>query len=188
MDPGSLFLILAVVILVVLFVSRPFLEKTPSGPAEENLPGEPTGHQVSSLLAERDRVLNSIQELDFDNVLGKIPAGEYETQRSLWLARGAQILQQLDTYQAVPSAQSIEDRIEAVIAARRVIGSQVHAGLAQPAGGSLQNPSLGGDDLEELIASRRQVREEAGGGFCPTCGKPVQKSDRFCPKCGASLG
>jgi hypothetical protein len=30
-------------------------------------------HEVSALKAERDRVINSLQELDFDHKLGKIP-------------------------------------------------------------------------------------------------------------------
>ena len=32
-------------------------------------------HELSSLMAERERVINSLQELDFDFKLGKIPEG-----------------------------------------------------------------------------------------------------------------
>ena len=39
-------------------------------------------------------------------------------------------------------------------------------------------------EIEEKIQSRRMTREEQTAGFCPRCGKPVQKSDRFCPSCG----
>ena len=43
------------------------------------------------------------------------------------------------------------------------------------------------DDLEELLAARRAVRKEKSGGFCPNCGKPIMRSDRFCSACGKSI-
>ncbi len=39
-------------------------------------------------------------------------------------------------------------------------------------------------EIEAMIHTRRQVRQEQTAGFCPKCGKPVQKSDQFCPSCG----
>lgn len=39
-------------------------------------------------------------------------------------------------------------------------------------------------EIEEMIHKRRKVREEQTAGFCPKCGKPVQKSDQYCPSCG----
>jgi predicted amidophosphoribosyltransferase len=43
------------------------------------------------------------------------------------------------------------------------------------------------DDLETLLANRRRARSEKSAGFCSQCGGPFQKSDRFCPKCGAKV-
>lgn len=69
MELGTIFLLLAVLAVVVMFVARPFSEHW-RAQAE-------SGREISSLLAERDRVLTALQELDFDHSLGKIPAEEH---------------------------------------------------------------------------------------------------------------
>jgi hypothetical protein len=79
MDLGSVFLILALTILVGLFVSRPFFERQKAIP---NGKTSSLDHDRSALLAERDRVLNALKELDFDHTLGKIPEDEYPEQRT----------------------------------------------------------------------------------------------------------
>jgi len=79
--------------------------------------------------------------------------------------------------------------LESVIAARRAarqpppaVGRSAAASNGN--GARLQTPD---DKLEQMIASRRRARQEKTSGFCPKCGKPVQKSDHFCPKCGTKL-
>ena len=49
-----------------------------------------------ALLAERDRVVNALQELDFDFNLNKIPSEDYPVQRAALLQKGADILKKLD--------------------------------------------------------------------------------------------
>jgi len=39
-------------------------------------------------------------------------------------------------------------------------------------------------ELEDEARARRQ----AGDGFCPQCGYPVDEGDQFCRHCGAPLG
>src|SRR6266508_4180069 len=107
---GSLFLILALAVLVALFVGRPLLlfaaQKTPN---ETQKAKQEREHVMSSLLAERDRILNSLQELDFDYALGKIPQEEYPQQRAVLLKNGAGVLRRLDEL----SAGAMETAIEA---------------------------------------------------------------------------
>jgi len=122
--------------------------------------------ELSSLLAERDRILNAISELDFDNTLGKIPADDYPLRREQLVQRGAEVLRQLDEYQGASAVDSTSARLE----------------TALKSGAVNQD-----DDLEALIATRRRERQEKSGGFCPQCGGTVVQSDRFCPKCGYSL-
>lgn len=178
MDIGAIFLVLAVVLVVGLFVGQPLMERRPRRPADE-------GHEASALMAERDRVINALQELDFDYALGKIPAEDYPVQRAALLQKGADILRQLDSFPS-PSGRgkrgegtgegvSAEDRLELAVAARRADAS------AQPA------PALDDDAIEAMIAARRKARKAKSGGFCPKCGKPVLASDRFCPHCGKAL-
>ncbi|MFZ6030474.1 MAG: zinc-ribbon domain-containing protein [Chloroflexota bacterium] len=177
MDLGSLLLIIALALLVIWFVARPFFETqqvwTGTAGTDE--------HERSSLLAERERILAALQELDFDHTLGKVPEEDYPAQRAALLQRGADVLRRMDAlaigvpadaaqYAApfAPAAQ--EDPLEAAITARRAI------------------EQVSGDPIEGMIAARRSEHQGQTAGFCPRCGKPVQKADRFCPKCGAGLG
>ncbi|MBN1147392.1 MAG: zinc-ribbon domain-containing protein [Anaerolineales bacterium] len=177
MDLGSLFLILALLILVGLFISRPLLERQETL-AEVSLVSQ--DRERSALLAERDRILNALQELDFDHALGKIPEQDYPGQRAFLLQRGADVLRRLDSLQ--PEVEEAQDKMgvyaEAAIARRSqpAAGRGVSAAVAAP-----------DDELEVLLANRRRVRQEKAAGFCPQCGGPVRKSDRFCPKCGATM-
>jgi len=196
MDIGALFLLLALLILIALFVSRPFLERQPAADLQEE-------HAASSLLAERDRILNALQELDFDHALGKIPAEDYPSQRSSLLQRGAGILRQLDALttstalSASPSpfakhpggapasgrGESAKERLEAAIASHRADATTESASAKETTD----------EDQEALIAKRRaSLKDKAGGafvvaGFCPKCGRPLLSSDSFCPQCGYAL-
>ena len=187
MDIGSIFLILGLLILVVMFISRPLLEKRSVAMSQEE-------HELSSLLAERDRILNALQELDFDNALGKIPEAEYPLQRAALIQKGAEVLRHIDELQPQPAAQDVEERIEAAIASRRADAARIPAAVMGNGGVSGMTtvrpaPLVVGqdDDLEAIIASRRRDRKEKAAGFCPQCGGTLQRSDRFCPKCGKKL-
>lgn len=203
---GSLFLILALALVVGLFIAQPFFKNVSGSNADKESTvrsaEEEREHQRSSLLAERDRVLNALQELDFDYALGKVPAEEYPLQRSALLKTGADVLRRLDEIvasggAAIPSLGvdmqgSAEDQIEAAVARRRADGMRTSQKI--PAGINVQAVASGTnghskrvDELEDIIASRKRERKESSAGFCPGCGKPVSKSDKFCSRCGATL-
>jgi len=168
MQIAALLLTLGVIILVGLYLYAPFLEHRSRRVTEEE-------HELSALLAERDRAINSLQELDFDFNLGKIPEGEYPAQRADLLQKGADILRKIDSFSiTADSAQDTESRLESAIAARR-------------ADGSSQQKELTDDDIESMIIDRKISHKDKSAGFCPNCGKPIMKSDRFCPSCGNTL-
>jgi len=173
MDIGSIFLILGLLVLVGLFISRPFFERG-------SKPVSQAEHDQSALMAERDQILNTLQELDFDASLGKIHQADYQVQRLALVQQGAQVLRQLDAYEVEIPQDDPEKRLETVINARRAETLRNGAGLRLVAA----SPD---DNLEVLIANRRRERNEKAAGFCPQCGNPVQKSDLFCPKCGTTL-
>ena len=108
MDFGSILLLLSLLILVGLFISRPFFERRRVVVDYES---DPHDHERSTLLAERDRVLIAIKELDFDNAMGKIPEDEYLDQRELLVQNGANILRQLDTLQGSPTEADVYPRL-----------------------------------------------------------------------------
>lgn len=168
MELTAIFFSLAILILVGIYLYAPFMERRARRVTEEE-------HELSTLMAERDRVINSLQELDFDFKLGKIPEDDYPVQRSTLLQKGADILRKIDALapQAI-SVQDTETRLERAIAARR-------------ADAAVARVQVNDDDLESIISSRRKSRTNKSAGFCPKCGKPVMVTDRFCPSCGKSL-
>jgi NADH pyrophosphatase NudC (nudix superfamily) len=171
MEISSILFILAVVVLTGLYLYAPFTARARRTRAEET-------HEVSALKAERDRVINSLQELDFDFNLNKIPAGEYPEQRAALLQKGADILRKLDELAPVATSSiDAEARIEKATAAGRA-----DAGAMTPI--LVDNDD---DDLESMIAARRKDHKSKSAGFCPKCGKPMLVTDKFCPSCGKSL-
>lgn len=177
MDIGSVFLILALLIPIVLFIIRPVIEP-------HLAPTTPAGQDLSSLLAERDHVVASIQELDDDYRLGKVPAEEYPPQRLVLLQNGADILRKIDQLQVSRDNIAAEDRLEAAISAHR---QNLEAGFSPSRKNGNAVPPVPDDELEQKIASRRRSMQGKAGGFCPKCGRPVQGTDHFCPRCGAVL-
>jgi hypothetical protein len=129
-------------------------------------------------MAERDRVINALQELDFDFKLGKIPEEDYPVQRDELLQMGIGILKQLDglTSPASPARGegTEESRLEQAAAAGRTDASGKPERLTD-------------DDIESMLAARRKARKTRSAGFCPRCGKPVLTTDLFCPNCGKAL-
>jgi hypothetical protein len=156
MNLGAIFLLLGVLVFVGLFVAQPFTR---------NWRIKPQGsHEISTLLAERERALTALQELDFDNGIGKIPEEEYSAQRASLIQKGADILRRLDEIQsAKPAAEKASPGRPA---------SESHAEV------------LSDDEVENIIAKRRAGRQHKTAGFCPYCGKPILLSDQFCPSCG----
>lgn len=152
MDVNSILFILSLLILVILYVSQPFV-------TQRSVSVTTTDREVSSLLAERERILEALEELDFDNSMGKIPEENYPTQRARMIQQGAKVLQQLDTYhQANPGLQT-----------------------------DIQAQDKSSDDLEAMIAKRKKGGSKKSGAFCHNCGRHFEPSDHFCANCGVDL-
>jgi hypothetical protein len=159
MELGAVFLLLGVLIIVFLFVAQPFTTHW-SVKAQSS-------QELSSLLAERERALNALMELDFDNGIGKIPAEQYSAQRASLILKGTTILRRLDEIQQVQSAP---------------VQEAVRPGIVE-----LHTDMPSDEDLEDLISKRRAIHHQKTAGFCPKCGKPILQSDQFCSTCGQIL-
>lgn len=110
MTTGSLLLGLAVFLLVLLFVARPFL----AAHAPTAVSPPPTPRQ--QLLAQKASLLDTIHALDFDHDTGKVPTAVYQPQRQRLITTAASLLQQLDELNHSPSYQQRDAEIEAAIA------------------------------------------------------------------------
>lgn len=172
MDIGSILLLLALIVVVGAFVASPLRSRQHRHtPDEENI-------EISELLAERERILDALAELDFDNEMGKVPDELYPLQREALVKRGAAVLKLLD--ERLPAASKPEtveakaaERAEEAVAARRAAAAD--------------------DPVEALILARKvakspdAAKNDANGKFCPNCGAQIKPGDRFCPVCGQKL-
>ncbi|MBI1793131.1 MAG: zinc-ribbon domain-containing protein [Chloroflexi bacterium] len=168
MDIGAILLLLALLLGIGLYLAAPLMNNRARRGREES-------QETSSLMAERDRVVNSLQELDFDFKLGKIPEEDYPIQRAELLQKGAGILKKLDALTPTsPFGPDAEARLE-------------KAAAHNPDSAPAKDEPLSDDKIESMLAARRKTRASKSAGFCPRCGKPVQISDQFCPACGKGL-
>jgi rubrerythrin len=157
MELGSVFLVLAVLIIVGIYLYAPFTERAAQTDINES-------HEISALKAERDRVINALQELDFDFKLGKIPAEDYPEQRQSLLQKGANVLRQLDE-----------------------MNTEFSSLLSKENSATESESKIKNDEIEAMLAARRKEKKSKSAGFCPQCGKPVLATDHFCPSCGKAL-
>ena len=156
MDLAAILFLIALLLAVSLYLVTPLMSNGTRRVAEEP-------QEVSSLLAERERMLSALQELDFDFQLGKIPEEDYPAQRADLLRKGTEILKKLDALAPVrPVAAAALSKAQA-------------------------SEEVSDDEIESMLAARRKARKTKSAGFCPRCGKPILVTDQFCPNCGKSL-
>jgi hypothetical protein len=170
-DIGSLLLITAIIILVSYIVSRPFFSSGHSTRSEidESTEFLKVEQKLSGLMSEKDRLFSALQELDSDQDLGKLPADVYTSERASLLQVAARILREIDETEAqMKPLEPVENESSASV-------SEI----------PLQDGVS--DGIEEMVAARRRSRNEKSAGFCPHCGKVIQKSDQFCPACGSKV-
>lgn len=158
MDLGSVFILLAILLLVAIYLSQPFLDEQATTAATES--------EYSHLLAERERLLSRIEELDFDYDLDKLSERDYHQARGKLVQEAAQILQKIDSY-------------------RERHGIIKGAPTAEDLKRSPRRTEI--DDIEAMLTSRRRELGEKKPGFCPHCGRAVGNSDQYCVHCGEKL-
>lgn len=167
---------LAMAVVVGAYIAQPLFARarvvsTPDSPREQ-------------LLSERNALYGAIRDLDFDFQTGKLVETDYARAREKYMARGIEILKQLDVLAAgrrQPDAgrkpqEAMADDIEAAVQARR-------AGRAWP--------QLVDDEIEAAVHARRRpqaAKQKPEASLkCPRCSYLVDPTDRFCGKCGAAL-
>ena len=165
MEIGAILFSLALVVLVATYVLQPLVGSARGGYSS-------AGRRLSALQAERDRVLDSIQEIDMDHAMGKVPEKDYRRQRQALALEGAEILRKIDELQ-LPAVESEAERYTKILTAREM---ELEAAIAQLRGKSL-----------EAAPQVRAGQSNRESGACPECGQAIFHRDRYCANCGAAL-
>ena len=103
---GSILFGLAILILLFLFLVRPFMKAPPQVEA---------GSQRQELLARKGAILDAIRALDFDHDTGKLPDEEYERQRAALMSEAAVTLKALDELPAGSVDGDVYAQIETAV-------------------------------------------------------------------------
>jgi hypothetical protein len=123
MDIGSILVIVAVALVVAAYIAQPLIE----GGSRELSPDD---LRLSALQAERDNVLDSLQEMDNDYAMGKIAEHDYLVLRSALVAQGSEALKKLDEWlpeaKAASGGEALDSEVEARIRLARQQGSRGH--------------------------------------------------------------
>lgn len=143
----SFIIVLFIFIMAGLIVLRPFLDGV-GGKISR------TAGVYDSLLAERERLLSAIEDLDLDLELKKISSAEHDQDRNTLLLQAADVLKELDRVSKPKS------------------GKKAHV------------KDKGDDELEKMIQDRRKKLKEQKAITCSSCGNAIAADDQFCSNCG----
>ncbi len=149
MTTGSILLTIALIIVLLLYLLRPFL-------IASTLSEKQTVQQ--QLLAQKEQLIDQIRALDFDQITNKIPEEVYQAQRYHLIRQAALVTQQLDSYTADPA--DIETAIETAVARLR------HQPQASP-------PSNG---QPSRFCPQCGQATDANDKFCAACGHQLQEA------------
>lgn len=177
---GSILLGLALLFVIALYVSRPFLQSRLHH--EEAM----TDHQA--LLAQKEALLEQIRLLDFEYETGKMPEQEHQRQRAQLVQQAAAVLKQLDALVPVQVSNGgpvrVEQEIEAAIAGLRNTPDSADTPAQIEAAVQNLRRAAPANDASTVPAQTANGGAQTTGRFCSQCGNPRDAGDKFCAYCG----
>ncbi|MFZ0548845.1 MAG: zinc ribbon domain-containing protein [Candidatus Promineifilaceae bacterium] len=205
MSIGSILLGAALILLVGLFLARPFLLSGVRYDQQRTMRQE--------LLNRKEAILTQIQVLEFDYETGTLPELDFKQQRRQLVAEAADTLKKLDILaDTMPGADANADipddkvgnEIEAAISRLRSgrtpdkvhneVENEIEAAVSQlrsrptpahkPAPASIPEKAAAQPQTPPPVTAEKPVPTNGRIRFCPQCGKPVDQGDNFCAYCG----
>lgn len=177
---GSALLGLALVVIVLLYLARPFA-------MHEDEEVRVNREEIDGLLLHKADLLRSIRELDDDYDAAKVAPELYAATRPQLMKQAALVMKQLDDHGYVeagqPVAADIDAQIEAAVRRARTpeqLDEQLEAVIRQARGKATASVATTATTATAAPSTNGTAQ------FCPQCGRRVEKGDRFCPKCGHS--
>jgi hypothetical protein len=140
---------------------------------DTRLSSETLGHRARAALErEKQLVLRSIKELEFDRAMGKLAPGDFEEITARLRLRALRLMQQLDADSVAP-----RERIE------RELAERLRGGASSSSPNSLVQ-----DAATEPAPERAAVPAPTPAAVtCASCGVANDVDARFCKACGTRL-
>jgi uncharacterized protein with PIN domain len=163
MEIGAILILFSMLLLVGMALGKPFfdLESQPENPPMDLKFYAKAQEAIPVLLIQQESILEQLSELETEAQQGKISKDGYTYARHALINQGTLILQKLEQLEAA-SVPEVEDT-------------------------QYGNYDQHDARIEEMITEHRKKNHEKMIGFCPKCGKPAQKSDQFCSRCGYKM-
>lgn len=184
---GSILLGAALLLIVALFLARPF-----AMPEDEEKRVD--REEIDGLLLRKESLLRDIRELDDDYESAKVAPELYMRTRPQMVRQAAVLMKQLDEHGYVaPDVVSDADadaRIEAAVRRLRTpqqLDDEMEAAIRRARAGT---GAVVVTETTVVIATMTEIAGAASNGgprYCPQCGRRVESDERFCPKCGRNL-
>ena len=142
----------------------------------------------AALEREKNLLLRSIKELEFDHAMGKVAEGDYEDMIGRLRSRAVRLLQQLDN-----TSSGYRELIERELAQRLVKAGRKESKESRESRESTE--SYESVELVESKASYESLEskesyeslESTVAGVCKSCGTVNDEDARFCKSCGTKL-
>ena len=144
---GSILLGLAILIVVGLFLVRPFFKPPPA---------DEVSSKRQQLTAQKSALLEAVRALEFDHDTGKIPDEEYEQMRTSLMSEAAAALKMLDEMSDEQRDGDVYAQIEAAI-------SRIKQ----------QRAPVAGTGTAIRFCTNCGQGLESDDNFCPRCGRAV---------------
>lgn len=116
MEISSLLVMALLTVFVIGYLALPLYQNTSSS-------FRFTNKLISGLLAERDRVLDTLLELDLDYEMGKIAESNYQSARTRLVSKGGELMKSLEDleqeYGLVDDNDERDDDLEKLISKRK---------------------------------------------------------------------
>ncbi|MBI9049302.1 MAG: zinc ribbon domain-containing protein [Anaerolineaceae bacterium] len=163
MEIGSFIIQFALLLIVIMIVSRPFFEVPYRGVRSMDAVSfsKSERKKITVLITHQEQLAERENELENDYQLGKIPEDYYKYAIGIILEEKAEVMHWIEKLQ---NDAILKNGNELFHLERE---EEKH--------------------IELMISEHRKKRNEKVIGFCSKCGKPVQKSDQFCARCGTQL-
>ena len=145
------------------------------------------GHTRAAIEREKNMVLRSIKELEFDRAMGKLDEQDYEEMSARLRSRAVRLMQQLDN-----TTSGYRELIERELASRLVkAGSSTkvepYGEKVEPYGEKVEPYEEPEPDSSTVGLDSTSVGLDFSRAKCATCGTSNDGDAKFCKSCGTKL-